>query len=47
MGWACAAYGARRCAYRVWVRKHDGGRPLGKRSHRGKDNIEMNFQKEN
>jgi len=37
-------YGARTGACRVWVRKHDGGRPLGKLMRRWKDNIKMNFQ---
>jgi predicted Rdx family selenoprotein len=44
MGGACGTYGARTGACRVWVRKHDGGRPLGEFRRRWKDNIEMNLQ---
>jgi len=44
MGGACGTYGASTGASRVWVRKNDGKRPLGKRRRRWKDNIEMNLQ---
>jgi len=44
MGWACGTYGARTGVSRVWARKHDGERPLGKHRRRWKDNIEMNLQ---
>jgi hypothetical protein len=36
--------GAKTGASRVWVRKRDGGRPLGKLRRRWKYNIEMNLQ---
>jgi hypothetical protein len=44
MGGACGTYVARTGACRVWVRKHDGWRPLGKLRRRWKDNIEMNLR---
>ena len=47
MGGACGTYGTRTGTCRVWVRKHDGGRPLGKRRRRWKANIEMIFKKWN
>jgi hypothetical protein len=34
----------RRGAYRVFVGKHGGKRPLGRTQHRGEDNIKMDLQ---
>jgi len=39
MGGAGSAYGERRGVYRVFVRKPDDKRPLGRPRHRWKDNI--------
>jgi hypothetical protein len=36
--------GKRRGAYRVWVGKPEGKRPLGRPKHRWKDNIKTDLQ---
>ena len=45
MGSACSTYGERRGAYRVFVGKPEGKRPLGRPRRRWGDNIRINFQK--
>ena len=45
MGGACSAYGGEgRSLYRVWVRKPEGKRPLGRPMRRWEDNIKMYLQ---
>jgi len=46
MRWAghVACMGERRGAYRVFVGKPEGKRPLGRPRHRWEDNIKMNLQ---
>ena len=34
----------RKSAYRVWVRRPDGNRPLGRPTRRWKDNIKIDLQ---
>jgi hypothetical protein len=41
MGMACSTYGARRNAYRVWVGKPEGKRPLGRPRSAWEDNIKV------
>ena len=43
MGGACSAYGGRG-VYRVFVRKLEGRRPLGRPRCRWEDNIKMDLQ---
>ena len=44
MGGACSTYGERRVLYRVFVRKPEGKRPLGRTRRRWEDNIKMSLQ---
>jgi hypothetical protein len=41
---ACGLYGRHRGAYRVFVGRPEGNRPLGRPMHRWKDNIKMIFK---
>jgi hypothetical protein len=36
--------GERRVAYRIWVGRPEGRRPLGRHRHRWEDNIKINHQ---
>jgi hypothetical protein len=38
------AYGEKRNAYRIFVGKREGKRPLGRTRHRWEDNIKMDFR---
>jgi len=44
MGGTCSAYGERRGAYRVLVRKPEGKKPLGEPRRRWEDNIKIDLQ---
>jgi len=44
MGGAYGMHWGRKSAYKVWVRRHDGNRPLGKPTRRWKDNIKIYLQ---
>jgi len=44
MGRAPITYGGRRCAYRVFVGKPEGERPLGRLGNRWEDNITTDLQ---
>jgi hypothetical protein len=46
MRWAghVACMAKMRNAYKIWVWKPDGKRPLGRPRHRWEDNIKMNFR---
>ena len=41
---SCSTYGERRGVYRVLVGKPEGKRPLGRPSHRWKNNIKMDLR---
>jgi hypothetical protein len=43
MRWASSAYGKRRDAYRVLVRKPEGKRPLGRPRRRWENNINIDL----
>jgi hypothetical protein len=44
MGRACGLYGRKRGAFKVFVGRPEGNRPLGRHMHRWKDNIKMGLQ---
>ena len=44
MGRACGLYGRQRGAYKFFVGRPGGNRPLGRPMHRWKDNIKMDLQ---
>ena len=44
MGWACGAYGGGEGAYRIFLGKPEGRRPLGRPRRRWVDNIRMDLQ---
>jgi hypothetical protein len=44
MGGACSVYGERRGIYRVFVKKPEGKRPLGRLRCRWEDSIQMDLQ---
>jgi hypothetical protein len=44
MGRACSTNGERRNAYRIWVGKPEGRRPLGRPRRRWVDNINMDLR---
>jgi hypothetical protein len=44
MGGACSAYGEKRGAYRILVRRPEGRRPLGRPRSRWEDNNKMDLQ---
>jgi hypothetical protein len=44
MGGACSAYGEKRRAYGILVRRPEGRQPLRKPRHRWEDNIKMDLE---
>jgi hypothetical protein len=44
MGRPCNTNGAKRNAYRLWVGKPEGKRPLGRPRHRWVNNIKMDLR---
>jgi hypothetical protein len=46
MGGPCSTNGEKRSAYRLWVGKPEGKRPLGRPRHRWVDNIRMDLGEE-
>jgi len=44
MGGACGFYWGRKSAYKVWVKRSGGNRPLGRPTRRCKDNIKIYLQ---
>jgi hypothetical protein len=43
MGGSCSTWGEKKNAYRLWVRKPEGNRPLGRPCRRLVDNIRMHL----
>jgi hypothetical protein len=44
MGGACGTYGGGRSAYRIFVERPEGRRPIGRPRRRWEDSIKMNLQ---
>jgi hypothetical protein len=44
MGRACSTNGAKKNAYRIWVGKPEGKRPLGKPRRRWVDNVKIDLR---